>query len=43
MKNINSVKTRIFIYNTLLVLVTLSLFFIVNLIFLKVYFHSHFY
>lgn len=40
MKNINSVKTRIFIYNTLLVLVTLSLFFIVNLIFLKVYFHS---
>ena len=40
MKKINSVKTRLFISNTLIVLLTLSLFFIINFIFLKFYFHS---
>ena len=40
MKKINSVKTRFFISNTLIVLLTLSLFFIINFIFLKFYFHS---
>ena len=40
MKKINSVKKRLFISNTLIVLLTLSLFFIINFIFLKIYFHS---
>lgn len=40
MKNTNSVKKSIFISNTLMVLLILSLFFIINFIFLKFYFHS---
>ena len=40
MKQNNSVKTHIFISNTLMVLLTLSLFFIINFTFLKIYFHS---
>lgn len=40
MKKTNSVKNYLFISNTLMVLITLSLFFIINFIVLKLYFHT---